>query len=75
MPRPYPPHPARAVLVMRRLEVQRVAADLGYSYPWVSRVLNRRDPASPAFRRALAAYLGLAESELFDDDPPPEVAA
>jgi transcriptional regulator with XRE-family HTH domain len=75
MPRPYPPHPARAVLVMRRIENQQVAAAIGYSCPWVSRVLNRRDPASPAFRRALATYLDLPEAELFDDDPPPERVA
>jgi transcriptional regulator with XRE-family HTH domain len=67
MPRPHPPHPARAILVMRRITIERVAAETGYTAPWVSRVLNRREPASPAFRRRLAAFLQMPQSALFDD--------
>jgi transcriptional regulator with XRE-family HTH domain len=70
MPRPHPPHPARAALVMRGITLKRVAAETGYTRPWVSRVLNRREPASPAFRRRMAAFLRMPQSELFRDDEP-----
>jgi len=48
------PHPARLVLVDRRISVAAVAAQLGYNASHVSSVLYRRHPATPAFRAALA---------------------
>jgi len=66
------PHPARLVLVDRRISVAAVAAQLGYNASHVSSVLYRRHPATPAFRAALAKLLDLPESKLFDDEPPSE---
>jgi len=64
------PHPARLVLVDRRLSIAAVAAQLGYNASYVSSVLYHRHPATPAFRAALAKLLDLPESRLFDDEPP-----
>lgn len=62
------PHPAKAVLAMRRITNRRVARTLGKSEHYVGRCLNGRDKPSAEFRRALAALLDLPESELFRED-------
>jgi transcriptional regulator with XRE-family HTH domain len=63
------PHPALAVLRMRRITNRRVARDLGYTEDWIGRVLNGHDRPSAKFRRDLAAYLDLPEVALFRDQP------
>jgi hypothetical protein len=73
------PHPARLVLVDRRISIAAVAEQMeredgerGYNPSHVSAVLSKRHPATPAFRVALAKLLDLPENELFDDQPPSE---
>jgi hypothetical protein len=61
-----PPHPVRALLIMRRIEVRDLAALLGYEREHVSRVLWKHLPATPEFRAAVALALDLPESVLFD---------
>jgi hypothetical protein len=64
------PHPAVAVLAMRRLPYRQVARDLQRNPHHLGRVLNGYVTPSPKLRRALAAYLDLPEAALFRDDQP-----
>lgn len=60
-------HPARGLLAVQQRPLTDVADATGYCAPYVGRVLNKRLPATPEFRRRLSAYLGRPEAELFDD--------
>lgn len=59
------PHPAR----VRLLASGRTQADFahakGYAQHYVYSVMGGHQPFTPAFRRALADYLGCSEEELF----------
>ncbi len=68
-------HPARGLLAVEQRPLTDVAEATGYCAPYVGRVLNKRLPATPEFRRRLAAYLGRSETELFDDVAPQAVAS
>jgi hypothetical protein len=67
---PLEPHPAAAVLRLRRISNVAVARALNCSPGWVGATLLRQVPASARFREGLAAMLGLSEPELFYDEPP-----
>ena len=64
-----PPHPAKAILVGRRITVRAFAKSLNMNHVWVGGVLNRRYPASVRFREQTAELLGMPEAELFHQDP------
>lgn len=63
---PPPAHPAAGILRIRRITQRRVADALSVDVWSVSRMLNGQQPATPRFRRGLAALLGLSEEELFE---------
>lgn len=59
------PHPAKAIIVGRGLTQRVVAEAVGCNPHTFGRVLNGRVDAWPALRAKLAAYLGVAEPDLF----------
>lgn len=59
-------HPAHAVLRRRGISQTRLAADLGYCKQTVCTALSG-GPTTAPFRRKVAEYLGLPETELFHD--------
>lgn len=64
---PIPPEPAKAIIVGRGERLNAVAANVNINPDLFCRVLNRRTASWPALRRRLSEYLGVPESELFDD--------
>lgn len=61
-------HPALGLLAVEQRQISDVAGEVGYCPAYVGRVLRKRNPATPEFRRRLAAYFNRPESELFDDE-------
>jgi len=61
-------HPALGLLAVEQRLISDVAGNVGYCPAYVGRVLRKRNPATPEFRRRLSAYLARPESELFDGD-------
>ena len=57
--------PAKAVLVMRGVQIQQAAAVVDMDPSYVGNMLNGRLKPSCKFRRRLATYLEMPESELF----------
>ncbi len=62
------PHPAKGVLVSRRITNRSVAITLGMSELVVGRWLNGFGHPSPRFRAGLAELLGEPQVALFRDD-------
>jgi len=60
------PHPVVGVMAMQRVTQRGLATATGYTAHHVEKVVNKRYPACPKFRRAVAAYFGVPESFLFD---------
>lgn len=69
------PHPAVAVLAMRRETKRGVALAYGCSEHYVSRVLLGHTPPSAGFRAFLPAYLGLPSAEVWADERGPTIEA
>jgi transcriptional regulator with XRE-family HTH domain len=68
------PQPAKAVIVMRRLQQKRLARQLDVSQHYLGRVLNGYEPGSSRIRTGLSAILGLPEEALFRQVERDEVA-
>ena len=62
------PHPAKAVLVMRRITARDLARAIGRDDFHLRKILNGRRRASPEVRRLVSEYLGLPERDLFHAD-------
>jgi transcriptional regulator with XRE-family HTH domain len=62
-------HPARLILVERGETIRQCAAAIEFNHQHVSRILRGLQRPSRRFRKALAAHLGVPESELFHDEP------
>jgi transcriptional regulator with XRE-family HTH domain len=61
------PHPAKAVLALRRITNRAIAQHLGVSAHYVGRVLNGYVKPSARVRAGLAEYLQVPVAELFRD--------
>jgi transcriptional regulator with XRE-family HTH domain len=61
-------HPAKLLLVERRVRILDVARIVGCSPSFAARALNASCPPSPRLKAALSAYLGVPEDELFLPD-------
>ena len=61
------PQPAKAIIVGRGERLKAVASCVKVNPDLFGRVLNRRTASWLALRRRLSEYLGLPESELFDE--------
>lgn len=59
--------PAAGYLRLRRITNRRLAEEYGCNPFYVGRILNGRDKPPRRFKAFLADYLGLSESELFED--------
>lgn len=66
------PQPAKAVLVMRRIQQSDVAAKIPCSRTWLYRVLNGYVEPSERIRRRMSYLLDLPEDELFRPRPATE---
>ena len=64
------PHPAKAILALRRITQRRVARALDVSHHYVGRCLNGHDKPSAKFKAGLAALLDMNVEELFHPDEP-----
>ena len=72
---PSSPHPAVAVIAVRRITKRAIAKKLGYTEQWVGVQLLGHVPSSKPFRAGLSEMLGLTEEELFNDDAAQEAGA
>jgi len=59
------PHPARVILLASGRTQTDFARAKGYAPHYVYSVMGGHQPFTPAFRRALAEFLGCPEEELF----------
>jgi transcriptional regulator with XRE-family HTH domain len=62
-------HPVLRYMRRRGIRMIDVAEFTGYSLPHVSNVLRGIDRATPAFRSAVAQFIGAPEDLLFHDAP------
>lgn len=64
-------HPVKGELAVRGIRYAEAARATGYSPNYFRRVISGIAPASPAFRRSVASWLGLPQYELFRVDGQP----
>jgi transcriptional regulator with XRE-family HTH domain len=68
MPAVLAQHPIYGLIRMRGLTIRQLAEVIGMNELVASRMMRGLEPASPRFRRSVAAYLELPEKVLFADD-------
>jgi len=61
------PHPAKAVLIRRRILLKEAAAHIGISPAYLTSVLHKRWKPSARITAGLEELLGLPADQLFDE--------